>query len=74
MSDSRVFSLPIVIRFNVFEYSGFCHAPSGVPFTMNKFDIQGVKKALHRRIFITVGPASQAATQTIILDQSLIFL
>jgi hypothetical protein len=49
MSDSRVFSLPNVIRFNVFEYSGFCHAPSDVPFTVNEFDFQRVQKALHCR-------------------------
>ena len=74
MSDSRVFSLPIVVRFNVFKYPGFCHAPSGVPFTVNEFDFQRVKKALHCRIVVTVSPASHAAAQTVILDQLLISL
>ena len=64
MPDSRVFPLPIVIPFNVFEYPGFRQAPSGVPFTVNEFNFQRVKKALHRRIVITIGPAAHAASQT----------
>ena len=72
MSDSRMFSLPIVVRFYVFEYPVFCHAPSQVPFSVNEFNFQRVKKALHRGIVITGGSAAHAAAQTIVLNQSLI--
>lgn len=74
MSDSRVFSLPIIIRFDIFKESGFCHAPSHVSFSVNEFDFQRVKKTLHGSIVITVGSASHAATQTVIFEQSLISL
>ena len=72
MSNSRVFSLPIVIHFYVLEDTGFCQPPTRVMFTVNEFDFQRVKKTLHRRIVITVGSAPHAAAQTVILDQSLI--
>ena len=74
MSDSRVFSLPIVIRFNVLKDSAFSDASSDVPFPVNELDFQRVKKTLHRCIVITVGSAPHAAAQTIVLDQSLISL
>ncbi len=74
MSDSRMFSLPIVIRFDVFKDAGFGHAPSNVSFSVNKFDFQCVKEALHRRIVITGGSASHATAQAVVLDQSLISL
>jgi len=44
MSDSRVFSLPVVIGFDVLKDSGFCLATSSVPFSVNEFDFQCVKK------------------------------
>ncbi len=74
MPDSRMFSLPIVIRFNVLKDSAFSDASGDVRFPMNELDFQRVKKALHRGIVITVGSASNAAAQTIVLDQSLISL
>ncbi len=74
MSDSRVFSLPIVIRFNVLKDSAFSDASSQVSFAVNELDFQRVKKTLHRCIVITVGSAPHAAAQTIVLDQSLISL
>ncbi len=72
MPDSGVFSLPIVIRFDVLKNSVFRHASNQVSFSMNEFDFQRMKKALHRSIIMTVGSASHAAGQTIVLDQSLI--
>ncbi len=74
MSDSRVFSLPIVIRFDVLKESMFGDASSHVSFAVNEFDFQRVKKALHRSIVITVGSSAHAAAQTIVSDQSLISL
>ena len=53
MPDSGVFSLPIAIRFNVFKDAGSGHAPSNVSFSVNEFDFQCVKEALHCRIVIT---------------------
>ena len=61
MPDGRVFSLPIVIRFDVLKESVFRHASSQVSFSMNEFDFQRMKKALHCSIIMTVGSASQAA-------------
>ena len=74
MPDSGVFSLPIVIRFNVFKDVRFGHAPSNVSFSVNELHFQSVKEALHRRIVITGGSASHAAAQAVVLDQSLISL
>ncbi len=74
MSDSRVFSLPIVVRFDVFKDSGFGHTPSRVSFSMNELDFQGMKKALRHGVIIAVGFASHATPQTVALDQSLISL
>ena len=68
MPDSGVFSLPIVIRFNVFKDAGSGHAPSNVSFSVNEFDFQCVKEALHRRVVITGGSASHAASQAVVLD------
>ena len=67
-----MFSLSIVIRFYVLEYSGRCNASSSVPFTVHQLDFQRVEKTLHRRIIITIGFASHAAAQPVVLDQSLI--
>ncbi len=72
MPDSGVFSLPIVIRFDVFKDTGLSHAPSNVSFSVNEFDFQCVKEALHRRIVITGRSASHAAAQTVSSDQLLI--
>ncbi len=69
-----MFSLSIVIRFYVLEYPGCCHASSSVPFTVHQLDFQRVEKTLHRRIIITIGFASHAAAQPVVLDQSLISL
>ena len=74
MSDSRMFSLPIVIRFDVLKDSMFSDASSHISFAVNEFDFQRVEKTLHRSIVITVGFASHAAAQTVVLDQSLISL
>ena len=52
IADSRVLSLSIVVRFNVFEYLRFRLAPIRESFPVNEFDFQGVKKALHRGIVI----------------------
>ena len=72
MSDSRVFSLPIVIRFDVLKYSMFGNASSRVSFAVNEFDFQRVKKALHRSIVITGSSAAHAAAKTVVSNQSLI--
>ena len=69
-----MFSLPIVIRFNVFEDSGYCHSSSSVPFTVNELDFQCVEKTFHHSIVVTVRFAPHAAAQLIIPDQSLISL
>ena len=74
MSDSRVFSLPIVIRLDVFKYAGIRPAPSAVPFAVNQFDFQRVKKTLSHRVVITVRSAAHAAAQTVVFDQLLIAL
>ena len=74
MSDSRVFSLPIVIRFDVLKDSMFGDASSHVSFSVNEFDFQRVKKALHRSIVITVSSAAHAATKTVVPDQPLVTL
>ncbi len=74
MSDSKVFSLPIVVRFDVFKDSGIGHIPSRVSFSMNELDFQGMKKALRHGVIIAVGFASHATAQTVALDQSLISL
>ena len=74
MSDSRMFSLPIVIRFDVLKDSGFCHLPSRVTFSVNEFDFQRMEKALHRSIVIAIGCAAHAAEQAIVFDQALIAL
>ena len=74
MVDSRMFSLPIVIRFDVLKYSMFGNAPSCVSFTVNEFDFQCVKKALHRSVVITGRSATHAAAKTVVSNQSLIAL
>ena len=74
MPDSRMFSLPIVIRFDVLKDSMYSDASSGVAFAVNELDFQRVEKALHRSIVIAVGSAPHAAAQTIVSDQSLISL
>ena len=74
MADGRVFSLPIVIRFDVLKDTGSSTAPSRVPFPVNEFDFQGMKKTLRHSIVIAVGFASHAAAQPVVLDQSLITL
>ena len=73
MSDSRMFSLPIVIRFDVLKDSMFGDASSQVSFSVNQFDFQRVKKALHRSIVITVGSASHAAAQIYIVIGTLAY-
>ncbi len=63
MSDSRVFSLPIVIRFNVLEDSAFSDASSHVSFAVNELDFQRVKKTLHRWSSSPAEPPRQALTE-----------
>ena len=72
MSDSRMLSLPIVIRFDVFKDTGLSHAASLVSFSVNEFNFQRVKKTLHRGVVITGGFAPHTATQSVVLNQSLI--
>ena len=74
MPDSRMFSLPIVIRFDVLKDSGFGRSPGSVSFSVNEFDFQRVEKALHSSIVIAIGSAAHAAMQVIVFDQSLISL
>ncbi len=74
MPDSRMFSLPIVIRFDVLKDSMFGDASSGVAFAVNELDFQSMKKTFHRGIVITVGSAPHAAAQAVVLDYSLISL
>jgi len=69
-----MFSLSIVISFDVFEYLRFSGATSHVSLSVNQLDFQCVKKALHRRIVVAGGFATHAAAQTIVFDQSLISL
>ncbi len=63
-----MFSLPIVIRFDVLKDSMFGDASSHVSFPVNEFDFQRVEKALHRGIVITIGSASHAAAQAAVFD------
>ncbi len=74
MPDSRMFSLPIVIRFDVLKDSVFGNASGRVTFTVNEFDFQRVEETFHRSIVVTVGSAAHAAAQTLVADQSLISL
>ena len=74
MSDSRMFSLPIIIRFNVLKDSVFRDASSHVSFPVHQFDFQRVKKALHRSIVITGSSAAHTAAKTVVSNQSLIAL
>ena len=67
-----MFSLSIVIRFDVFEYFRFCCLPNGESLSVNESDFQRVKKTSHRSIVIAVCLAAHAATQAIFADQSLI--
>ena len=64
MSNCRVFSLPIVIRFDVLKNTGLRPAPSPVPFSMNQFDFQGMKEALCDRVIVASGFAPHAPAQT----------
>ena len=68
MSDSRMFSLPIVVRFDVLKYSMFGNTSSRISFAVNEFDFQCVEKALHRSIVITVCSAAHAAAQAVVPD------
>ena len=72
MSDSRMFSLPIVIRFDVLKDSMYGDASSRVSFPVNELDFQGVKKTLHRRVVVAVGSTSHTTAQAVAPDQSLI--
>ena len=74
MPYSRVFSLPIIIRFDVFKDTGLSHAPSQVPFSVNEFDFQGVKEALRDGVIVAGGFAPHATTQTFVPDQAPILL
>ena len=72
MPDSRMFSLPIVVHFDVLKDSGCCHAPSCVTFPVNELNFQRMEETFHRSIVIAIGSAAHAAVQAIVLDQSLI--
>ena len=49
MFNRRVFSLPVIIHFDVFKDTGFCQAPIHIPFLVNQFDFQGRKESLRDR-------------------------
>ena len=74
MPYSRAFSLPIIIRFDIFKDTGLCPAPIHVTFSANKFDFQGVQEALRDDVIVAGGFAPHATTQTIAPDQTLISL
>lgn len=74
MSNRRVFSLPIIIRFNVFKDTGFGHAPRHVPLPVNQFDFQGMKEALREGVIVAGGMAPHAPVQAMAPDQLLIAL
>ena len=74
MSDSRVNSLPIVIRFNVLKNTGFRHASRQVSFPMNEFDFQRVKEALRDSVIVAVGFVPHATAQPVIPNQLLVSL
>ncbi len=66
--------LPVIKNFDVLKDTGSSPVPSRVPFPIDEFDFQSVKKALSHSIVIAVGFASHAAAQAVVLDQSLITL
>ena len=74
MSDSRVFSLPIVIRFDVLKDTGLGHVPPGVSFSVNEFNFQGMEKTLGDGIVIAGGSAPHAAAQRMTGEKELIGL
>ncbi len=69
-----MFSLSIVIRFDVLKDSGCCHSSRDVPFAVNELNFQRVEKTLHCGVVVTVRFASHAAAQPVVLNQSLISL
>jgi hypothetical protein len=68
MSNRRVFSLPIVIRFDVLKDTGLGPAPSPVPFSIDKFDFERVKEALRDRVIVAVARVPHATAQAIAPD------
>ncbi len=72
MSNRRVFSLPIIIRFNVFKDADFGLASRHVPLPVNQFDFQGMKEALRDGVIVAGGFAPHAPVQAMALDQLLI--
>ena len=64
MSYRRMPSLPIVIRFDVLKDTGLGHAPSPVPFSINKFDFERVEETLRDRVIVAVARVSHATAQT----------
>ena len=74
MSNRRVLSLPIVIRFDVLKDRGLGHAPSPVPFSMDEFHFERVKEALRDRVIVAVALVPHATAQTMAPDQLLIAL
>ena len=74
MSNRRVFSLPIIIHFDVFKDTGLGQTTGHVPFSVNKFDFQSMKEAFRDSIIVAGGFAPHAPTQTMAPDQLLIAL
>ena len=74
MSESRVFSLPIIIRFNVFKDTGPSHAPHHVPLSVHKFHFQSIKEALRHGVIVAGGFVLHAPRQPVGCDQLLIAL
>lgn len=74
MPYRRMFSLPIIIRFNLFKNTGFGSAPCHVPCSVNEFDFQGVQEALRDRIIVAGGFAPHTTAQPVVPDQSLVLL
>ena len=74
MSNRRVFSLPIVIRFDVLKNSGLSPAPCHVPFSVNEFNLQGMEETLRDGVIVTIALMPHATAQAIAADQLLISL
>ena len=70
-----MFSLSIIIHFDVFNDTRFWHAPNHIPLLANKRDFQDSKEALRDRLIVAVCSAPHASVpQTILPNQLLITL
>jgi len=70
-----MFSVSIIIRFDVFNDTRFWHAPNHIPLLVNEGDFQNAKEALRDRLIVAVCSAPHATAQkTIVPDQLLTVL